>query len=60
MAKNHKDPIVSHPTEGRAYTRPPDAIVPSEIRLSDILPMGGEQAIRNPSSDVAQPEEETH
>ena len=59
MAKNRKDPIVSHPTEGRAYTRPPDAIVPSEIRPSDILPMGSGQEIRNPASEVTQPEEET-
>ena len=59
MAKHRKDPIVSHPTEGRAYTRPPDAIVPSEIRASDILPMGGGQEIRNPASEVTQSEEES-
>lgn len=57
MAKHRKDPIVSHPTEGRAYTRPPDAIVSSEIRA--ILPMGGGQEIRNPASEVTQSEEET-
>ena len=57
MAKHRKDSFVSHPTEGRAYTRPPDAIVPSEIWPSDILPMEGGQEIRNPASEVAQQKE---
>lgn len=59
MAAKKRESYVSHPTEGRAYTRPPDATVPSEIRPSDILPMGGGQEIRNPASEVTQPEEET-
>ena len=59
MATKKRGSYVSHPTEGRAYTRSPDAVVPSEIRVSDILPMGSGQEIRNPASEVTQPEEET-
>lgn len=58
MATKKRGSYVSHPTEGRAYTRSPDAVVPSEIRVSDILSPGGGQEVHNPSSQVDQSEEE--
>lgn len=57
--RNDKGLFVSHPTEGRAYTRSPDAIVPSSIRVDDILPMGRGRKLRNRPSKKDHSEEET-
>lgn len=41
MPEQHEELFVSHPTEGRVYTRSPDAKVPSHVRVGDILPIIG-------------------
>lgn len=37
VAEGHEDSFVSHPTGGLSYTRHPDAVVPSRIRVGDVI-----------------------